>query len=155
MKDAATKSYLKKGQDVVDMNHKAIDAGATAFHKFEVPADWATATDEPEGSSRSRAAPPLVKHGQGHPRARRPHGRRLACPSPPSSDHVDGQFELGASAYEKRGVAVIGPEVGRVQVHPVQQLRLSCARTPPSAPSSLTDEEVAMPRLRACASWTP
>ena len=31
MKDAATKSYLKKGQDVVDMNHKAIDAGATAF----------------------------------------------------------------------------------------------------------------------------
>ena len=31
MKDAATQSYLKKGQDIVDMNHKAIDAGATAF----------------------------------------------------------------------------------------------------------------------------
>ncbi len=31
MKEAATKSYLKKGQDIVDMNHKAIDAGATAF----------------------------------------------------------------------------------------------------------------------------
>ena len=38
MKDAATHSYLKKGQDVVDMNHKAIDAGATAFKKFTVPA---------------------------------------------------------------------------------------------------------------------
>ena len=35
MEDAATKSYLKKGQDVVDMNHKAIDAGATAFVKID------------------------------------------------------------------------------------------------------------------------
>src|SRR5699024_6584598 len=40
MKEAATKSYLKKGQDVVDMNHKAIDLGATAFVKVDVPADW-------------------------------------------------------------------------------------------------------------------
>ena len=46
MKDAATHSYLKKGQDVVDMNHKAIDMGATAFHKFEVPASWKDAKDE-------------------------------------------------------------------------------------------------------------
>src|SRR5699024_12063669 len=46
MKDAATHSYLKKGQDVVDMNHKAIDMGATAFKKFTVPADWANAVDE-------------------------------------------------------------------------------------------------------------
>ncbi len=46
MKDAATKSYLKKGQDIVDMNHKAIDAGATAFKKIDVPADWANAVDE-------------------------------------------------------------------------------------------------------------
>ena len=46
MKDAATHSYLKKGQDVVDMNHKAIDIGATAFKKFDVPASWATAEDK-------------------------------------------------------------------------------------------------------------
>ena len=46
MKDAATHSYLKKGQDVVDMNHKAIDLGATAYKKFDVPADWADAKDE-------------------------------------------------------------------------------------------------------------
>ena len=46
MKDAATKSYLKKGQDVVDMNHRAIDAGATAFVKIDVPADWATCPDK-------------------------------------------------------------------------------------------------------------
>ena len=48
MKDAATHSYLKKGQDIVDMHHKAIDAGATAYKKFDVPADWATAVDEAE-----------------------------------------------------------------------------------------------------------
>ena len=48
MKDAATHSYLKKGQDIVDMNHKAIDAGATAYKKFDVPADWANAVDEAE-----------------------------------------------------------------------------------------------------------
>ena len=45
MKDAATKSYLKKGQDIVDMNHKAIDAGATAFVKVNVPAEWANAVE--------------------------------------------------------------------------------------------------------------
>ena len=75
MKDAATHSYLKKGQDVVDMNHKAIDIGATAFHKFEVPASWATAEDEPqaehlEGKRRHR------EDGQGDHGARGPHGRR-------------------------------------------------------------------------------
>ena len=46
MKDAATHSYLKKGQDVVDMNHKAIDLGATAYKKISVPAAWADAKDE-------------------------------------------------------------------------------------------------------------
>ena len=51
MKDAATKSYSKKGMDIVEMNHKAIDAGATAFKKIEVPADWANAVDAPKQST--------------------------------------------------------------------------------------------------------
>ncbi len=60
MKDAATKSYLKKGQDIVDMNHKAIDIGATAFKKIEVPADWADAQDE--GDTRElQGRPEVVK----------------------------------------------------------------------------------------------
>ncbi len=46
MKEAATQSYLKKGQDVVEMNHKAIDAGATAYMKIDVPAAWANAEDD-------------------------------------------------------------------------------------------------------------
>ena len=48
MKEKATASYLKKGQDVVDMNHKAIDAGATAFVKVDVPESWKTAEDKAE-----------------------------------------------------------------------------------------------------------
>ena len=56
MKEKATASYLKKGQDVVDMNHKAIDAGATAFVKVEVPESWKTAEDKArqEGLHRPR-----------------------------------------------------------------------------------------------------
>ena len=48
MKEKATASYLKKGQDIVDMNHAAIDAGATAFVKVDVPAEWADAVDHAE-----------------------------------------------------------------------------------------------------------
>ncbi|MFR0733690.1 MAG: 2-oxoacid:acceptor oxidoreductase family protein [Oscillospiraceae bacterium] len=39
MKDAAEHSYLKKGRDVVEKNWSAIDAGATAYVKIDVPAD--------------------------------------------------------------------------------------------------------------------
>ena len=54
MKDAATKSYSKKGMDVVANNHKAIDAGATAFKKIDVPADWPPTGPTPWTTSPSR-----------------------------------------------------------------------------------------------------
>lgn len=109
MKDAATHSYLKKGQDVVDLNHKAIDLGASLIHKFEVPAAWATAadtsvTDVPAGR------PALVKMVRD---MMEPIGRMDGDSLPVSAfyenGHVDGTFEQGASAYEKRGVAVTVP----------------------------------------------
>ena len=107
MKDAAEHSYAKKGMDIVEANWKAIDAGATAFKKVEVPAEWADATDEPKKLTlEGREA--VVKQV-----------RELMMPvnnmdgdSLPVSkfmDHVDGQWELGQSAYEKRGVAVMVP----------------------------------------------
>ncbi len=75
MKDAATNSYLKKGQDIVDMNHKAIDAGATAFKKVEVPAAWARRRGCAEGRRASRAARAGGAGREDHgPRG--PHGRR-------------------------------------------------------------------------------
>ena len=107
MKDAATHSYLKKGQDVVDMNHKAIDAGATAYKKFDVPADWADAQDVTEDVKLS-GKPELVEQVK---TILNPVGKMDGDSLPVSAfaKHVDGQFELGAAAYEKRGVAVSVP----------------------------------------------
>ena len=107
MKDAATHSYLKKGQDIVDMNHKAIDAGATAYKKFDVPADWANAVDEAEPVKHEGPAA-LVEQVS---TILDPVGRMDGDSLPVSAfvKHVDGQFELGAAAYEKRGVAVSVP----------------------------------------------
>lgn len=108
MKDAATKSYIKKGQDVVDCNHKAIDAGASAFVKVEVPESWANAQDEPVENTLS-GNPALVKMVSEimEPIARMD-GDRL--PVSVFANRADGQFELGAAAHEKRGVAVSVPQ---------------------------------------------
>jgi pyruvate-ferredoxin/flavodoxin oxidoreductase len=140
MKDAATKSYMKKGQAVVDANHKAIEAGASAYHKFEVPADWANATDEPSTLTlEGREA--IVKQV-----------KELLTPidmmdgdSLPVSafeDHVDGQWELGASAYEKRGVAVMVP-----RWDPTKCIQCNtCSYVCPHAtirPVAMTEEEAA------------
>ena len=108
MKDAATKSYLKKGQDVVDMNHKAIDAGVTAFVKIDVPADWVNAVDnkpEKEITGKEKVVK-MVKN------ILEPVDKMDGDSLPVSAfvDHADGTFELGAAAYEKRGVAVMVPE---------------------------------------------
>ena len=115
MKDAATKSYMKKGQAIVDANHKAIDAGATAFRKFEVPADWATAEDAPAKLTlEGRAA--IVEQVKN---LLEPINRMDGDSLPVSAfkDIVDGQWELGASAYEKRGVAVMVPKWDLSRIH--------------------------------------
>ena len=107
MKDAATNSYLKKGQDVVDMNHKAIEAGATAFVKVDVPASWADATDSCAKAS-LEGGKKLVKMVEN---ITLPIAKMDGDSIPVSVfvDHADGTFEQGASAYEKRGVAVSVP----------------------------------------------
>ena len=140
MKDAATHSYLKKGQDVVDMNHKAIDMGATAFKKFEVPADWATAQDEPK-DVKLEGKPELVKMVQ---EILEPVSKMDGDSLPVSAfvPHVDGQFELGASAYEKRGVAVSVPTWDAQKCIQCNQ----CAYVCPHAtirPYALTEAEAA------------
>ena len=108
MKDAALHSYLKKGQDVVDMNYAAIDAGATAYVKVEVPASWADAQDEDKTEQ---------KHGREKTvkmvKAILDPVDKMDGDSLPVSafvDHADGTFELGAAAYEKRGIAVTVPK---------------------------------------------
>ncbi|MCI5729134.1 MAG: pyruvate:ferredoxin (flavodoxin) oxidoreductase, partial [Clostridia bacterium] len=107
MKEAAKKSYSKKGDAVVEMNYKAIDAGADALHKVDVPADWADAVDAADDAALA-GNPATVKMVK---EIMNPVGAMNGDSLPVSAfvDHVDGQFELGASAYEKRGVAVTVP----------------------------------------------
>ena len=108
MKEKATQSYSKKGMDVVEMNHRAIDAGATAYVKIDVPAAWANAEDV-VAQHNLEGKPELVKQVKN---ILFPVDKMDGDSLPVSTfvDHVDGQFELGAAAYEKRGVAVAVPE---------------------------------------------
>ena len=141
MKDAATKSYLKKGQDIVDMNHKAIDIGATAFKKIDVPADWADAQDEVDTRD-LQGRPEVVKMVKD---VMEPIGRMDGDSLPVSAfagEHVDGSFEHGAAAYEKRGVAVTVPQWNEATCVQCNQ----CAYVCPHAtirPFALTEEEAA------------
>ena len=138
MKEKATASYLKKGQDIVDMNHKAIDLGATAYRKIAIPADWADAQDSVE-ETKLEGAPALVEQVKN---ILFPVDKMNGDSLPVSAfvKHVDGQFELGAAAYEKRGVAVSVPawdETKCIQCN-------NCAYVCPHAtirPYALTEEE--------------
>ena len=140
MKEKAKASYLKKGQDVVDMNYKAIDLGATAYKKIDVPADWANAVDT-KPAKELKGKPELVKMVKD---ILEPVGKMDGDSLPVSAfvDHVDGQFELGAAAYEKRGVAVSVPTWDSAKCIQCNQ----CAYVCPHAtirPFALTADEAA------------
>ncbi|MBQ2704062.1 MAG: 2-oxoacid:acceptor oxidoreductase family protein, partial [Clostridia bacterium] len=107
MKEKAQK-FMKKGKEIVEMNEKAIDAGATAFVKIDVPASWATIADDAAPAA-SEGPDKLVKMVDG---IMFPVGKMDGDSLPVSAfeDCADGTFEQGASAYEKRGVAVLVPE---------------------------------------------
>ncbi len=139
MKQAAKKSYGKKGDDVVEMNYKAIDAGVDALHKVEVPADWANATDtkvEKEYTGR----PEVVKMVKNllEPIALMD-GDSL--PVSAFKDNANGEFELGASAYEKRGTAVLVPEWDATKCIQCNQCAFVCSHAT-LRPFMLSEEEV-------------
>lgn len=140
MKDAAEKSYAKKGQDIVEANWKAIDAGATAFVKHEVPAEWADAADEAPAAE-LKGRPELVKQVKN---IMEPINRMEGDELPVSAfvDHADGQFEQGASAYEKRGVAVMVPHWDADKCIQCNQCSYVCPHAT-IRPFGLTEEEIA------------
>ena len=107
MKEKAQK-FMKKGKEIVEMNEKAIDAGASAYVKIDVPADWANAVDNTT-AEKAEGPAKLVKMVDD---IMKPVGLMNGDSLPVSvfMDHADGTFEQGASAYEKRGVAVMVPE---------------------------------------------
>ena len=107
MKQAAKKSYSKKGDAVVEMNYKAIDAGLDAIHKVDVPDSW----KNPEADAPAKeltGRPEVVKLVK---EMLEPISKMDGDSLPVSAfaDNADGQFVTGASAYEKRGTAVTVP----------------------------------------------
>ena len=109
MKYMAEKSYLKKGQAIVDLNWKAIDAGKDAIHSVNIPESWknagVTPADEKVTGKRAELIDyvndvvlPVISMK----------GDSLSVST--FSKYVDGQFPQGAAAYEKRGVAVNVPQ---------------------------------------------
>ena len=108
MKKAAYKSFAKKGEDIVNMNYAAIDAGANAYTKIDVPAEWANAADAEAKDVKLEGREEVVNFVK---TILEPANAQKGDDLPVSVFHknADGTFPQGTAAYEKRGVAVDVP----------------------------------------------
>ena len=108
MKDAATKSYSKKGEAIVKMNHDAIERGVKEVKKVRVPKEWARAVDNTVQAEAKGGRPEIkgyIDNVLTHVNAQQ--GDKL--PVSTFVEDADGTVPLGSAAYEKRGIAVDVP----------------------------------------------
>ncbi len=108
MKEAAKKSYGKKGDKIVQMNYDAIDAGAKGVVKVDYPSSWADA----EGASAPEAATNGRKDqldfvNKIQSKINLQQGYDL--PVSTFMDYTDGRTPNGTSKFEKRGIATDVP----------------------------------------------
>ena len=101
LKDAIKKTYGKKGDKIVNMNHAAVDAAAGALNEIAVPAAWAQAGD---AAAAHDADPDFIKD------VVRPILAQKGDSLPVSAFEPDGLFPVATSQFEKRGVAINVPE---------------------------------------------
>ncbi len=106
MKKAIYKSYGKKGEDIVNMNYAAVDAGGNAVVKVEVPAEWTNIELKPAAHGVDMARPEFVRNIVDPINALK--GDLL--PVSAFNGREDGTWENGTAAWEKRGIAVNVPE---------------------------------------------
>ena len=106
MKHAILKSYGKKGEDIVNMNYAAVDAGGNAVEKVEVPAEWAQIEDRGFEHASNASYPEFVR------KIVEPINGLKGDQLPVSAfnGREDGTWDNGTAAYEKRGIAVNVPE---------------------------------------------
>ncbi len=135
LKDAVVKSYGKKGEAIINMNYKAVDAGTDALVKVEVPAAWSNAKEE---GAAEVAAPDFIKN------VLVPINRQDGDSLPVSTfvDREDGTWPMGTSAYEKRGIAVNVPEWQIDKCIQCNQCSFVCPHAA-IRPVLLTEEEAA------------
>ncbi len=139
MKAAAKKSYSKKGDAVVEMNYKAIDAGVDAVHKVEVPESWKNPeADAPKAERTGRPEVVKLVNELLDPIAKMD-GDSL--PVSAFADKADGQYVTGASAYEKRGTAVTVPQWDPEKCIQCNNCAFVCSHAT-IRPFLLTDDEV-------------
>ena len=108
MKEAAKKTYGRKGEKVVNMNYEAIDAGAKEVVKVEVPEDWKYAVDESLSVIHTEGTPELVEFVneiQNNVNAQAGN----SIPVSKFLKYQNGYTPSGAAAYEKRSIAVDVP----------------------------------------------
>ena len=108
MKEAATRSYGKKGEKIVAMNHAAIEKGIEGVVEVKVPADWANAEVEEVKHEVKTDRPELKKFVE---EVLIPVNAQKGDTLPVSTfkDAPDGTFPQGSAAFEKRGIAVDVP----------------------------------------------
>ncbi|MBQ4532676.1 MAG: pyruvate:ferredoxin (flavodoxin) oxidoreductase [Alistipes sp.] len=106
MKKAILKSYGKKGEDIVNMNYAAVDAGGNAVEKVEVPAEWASIEVKAAAAVVDMSRPEFVRNVVDPINALK--GDDL--PVSAFNGREDGTWDNGTAAYEKRGIAVNVPE---------------------------------------------
>ncbi|MBQ6557047.1 MAG: pyruvate:ferredoxin (flavodoxin) oxidoreductase [Bacteroidales bacterium] len=137
MKDAALKSYGKKGENVVNMNYAAIDRGGE-YTEVKVPAEWASISAKFVNPNAKRLAPGFVKEIADVVNAQCGDTLPVSAFVP----WMDGTMPNGTAAYEKRGVAVNVPVWDAEKCIQCN----TCAFVCPHAairPFLLTDEEAA------------
>ena len=108
MKEAAKKTYSKKGDDIVEMNYRAIEAGAEKYVEIEVPESWKEAEDENITDEVSGDRKELVDYvNDVQSKINSQQGNEL--PVSAFVKYADGTVPLGSAAYEKRGVGIDVP----------------------------------------------
>ncbi len=108
MKDAASTTYAKKGEEIIQMNHAAIEQGAAAFREISIPSHWKDAEYEPleiEISGERTDVVRYVNHIQN--KINRQTGDSL--PVSAFLEYADGTLPSGSAAFEKRGIALSVP----------------------------------------------
>ncbi len=108
MKEKALASYAKKGDDIVQMNYRAIERGANEVVEVPVPAEWKDCKDEVLGEQAVSGKPEVLDFVNN---IQKPINACQGDKLPVSTfkNVIDGTFPQGTAAYEKRGVAVDVP----------------------------------------------
>ena len=103
LKESIVKSYGHKGDDIVNMNYAAVDRGLESLVKVEVPSEWKDAVDEEKDYSNlpefvRKIVNPMIEQKEDD------------IPVSAFEGIENGEFQVGTSQYEKRGIALSVPE---------------------------------------------